>query len=119
MYEVTIGGILEKGDMIAVSTGHDFYIAIYLGMGRNTVQYYIPQYVIHNKERYDNLLEVNSEGEKKKPFSLKHIWKGYVRDPRESRIIKLNRNNFTDVEQIQEIEKAKEILKELGINVNY
>ena len=119
MYEVTIGGILEKGDMIAVSTGGDFYIAVYLGMGCNTVQYYLPQYVIHNKERYDKLPEVNAKGEKKKPFSLKHIWKGYVNAPRKSRIIKLNRNNFTDVEQIQEIEKAKEILKELGINVNY
>jgi hypothetical protein len=54
-----------------------------------------------------------------KPFKVTNIWKSYVNTPRDTRILKLNRDNITDQETIEQIISAKEILKEFNITVNY
>ena len=44
--------------------------------------------------------------------------KGFINTPRNTRIIKLNRENITDQETIQDIIKAKEILSEFKVNTS-
>lgn len=45
--------------------------------------------------------------------------KSFINTPRDTRILKLNRDNITDQDTIQQILEAKEILKEFNITVNY
>lgn len=120
MYKVKQGGDIHRGDLIAVSNGNDFSIGIYFGRGSSggTVQYYGSSVPGYCKERYDK--EVTRVGiEKAGPFKLNHLWKSFINTPRETRIIKLNRDNITDQETIEQIIQAKEILKEFKIIVNY
>ena len=119
MYTVTHGGTLQKGDLIAIANGNDFLIGIYFGRGTGgTVQYYGTNVAVHAKLAYDR--RVSDHGvEKEGPFKLGRIWKYYINTPRETRIIKLNRENITDQETMDYIVKSKEILKEFNIHVNY
>jgi hypothetical protein len=119
MYTVKNGGDIHKGDLIAVSNGNDFSIGIYSGRGSGgTVQYYGPSVPKYCKERYDK--EVTRVGiEKAGPFKLNHLWKSFINTPRDTRILKLNRDNITDEETIKDILEAKEILKQFNITVNY
>ena len=119
MYTVKHGGDILKGDLVAVCHTNDFVIGIYFGQGRGgTFQYYHPASVISAKEYYENRL-LNHGIEKEGPFRINKLWKSYVNSPRETRIMKLNRENITDQQTIEDIEKAKEILQELNITVNY
>lgn len=119
MYKVKHGGDITKGDLIAVADGNDFSVGIYYGRGSGgTVQYYglsVPGYC---KARHDESIK-NYGAEKAGPFTIKHLWKHYVNTPRETRILKLNRDNITDQKEIEDILNAKEILKEFNITVNY
>lgn len=119
MYTVKNGGDIHRGDLIAVSNSNDFTIGIYFGRGSGgTIQYYRYSTPKYCKERYDN--RVTSVGaEKAGPFTIKHLWKDFLNTPRDTRIIKLNRDNITDQKQIEDILIAKEILKEFNIEVNY
>ena len=121
MYEVKHGGIIQKGDLIAVSNGNDFSLGIYYGNGRGgTVQYFMPGGIIqsrgwwerNNKARVDN----NKQPE---AWKISKVWKCYINSPRDTRIMKLNRENITDQETIDTILEAKEILQEFNITVNY
>jgi hypothetical protein len=119
MYTVKQGGDIHKGDLIAVSNGNDFTIGIYYGNGRGgTLQYFYPGAPRQSKEFYEDRLK-NLGSDKVKPFKLTNIWKSYVNRPRDTRIIKLNRDNITDQETIDQIIESKEILKEFNITVNY
>ena len=119
MYTVKHGGDIHKGDLIAVSNGNDFSVGIYFGNGRGgTVQYFYPRSVVCYKEHHENRLK-NHGPDKVKPFKLTDIFKNYVNAPRDTRILKLNRDNITNQQEIEEILEAKEILKEFNINVNY
>ena len=119
MYIVKHGGDIHKGDLIAVSNGNDFCVGIYYGRGSGgTFQYYYPGAPGQSKDHYDNRL-LNHGIEKTGPFRLGSIWKSYVNTPRETRIIKLNRQNITDQATIDQILEAKEILKQFNIDVNY
>lgn len=119
MYTVKHGGDIQRGDLVAVSNGNDFTIGIYYGRGSGgTVQYYMSTVPKYCKERHDE--RVLAQGaEKAGPFKLNHLWKAYVNTPRETRIIKLNRENITDQQEIENITTAKEILKQFNIEVNY
>ena len=120
MYTVIHGGDIHRGDLIAVANGNDFSIGIYFGRGSggSTVQYYGPTVPRYCKERYDK--EVTRVGiEKAGPFKLNHLWKSFINTPRNTRILKLNRDNITSPEQIEQILEAKEILKQFNITVNY
>lgn len=119
MYTVTHGGTLSKGDLIAIANGNDFFIGIYFGRGvGGTVQYYGIDVAVHAKLAHDR--RVSEHGaEKQGPFKLGSIWKHYINTPRETRIIKLNRENITDQETMDYIVKSKEILKEFNIHLNY
>lgn len=119
MYEVKNGGTIQRGDLIAVANGNDFSVGIYYGRGSGgTVQYYMPTVPKYCKERYDERLKAQG-AEKVGPFKLNELWKSFVNTPRDTRIIKLNRDNITDQKQIENILEAKEILKEFNITVNY
>lgn len=119
MYTVKHGGDILRGDLVAIANGNDFTIGIYYGQGRGgTFQYYYPASVISAKEYYENRL-LNHGIEKEGTFRINKLWKSYVNTPRDTRIMKLNRDNITDQKEIENIEKAKEILKEFNITVNY
>jgi hypothetical protein len=119
MYTVTHGGTIQKGDLIAIADGNDFHMGIYYGRGvGGTVQYYCPLSIPHTKAGYDR--RVAEKGiEKEGPFKLNLLWKNYINTPRETRIIKLNRENITNEGIMDSIIESKEILKEFNIHVNY
>jgi hypothetical protein len=123
MYEVKHGGIIQKGDLIAVSNANDFSVGIYYGRGSGgTVQYFTPNGVVSSKEWWeeaqkDKVSKMYTESGK--PWKLTRIWKSFINTPRDTRILKLNRENITDQGTIEHILKAKEILQEFNITVNY
>ena len=119
MYTVKQGGDIHRGDLVAVCHTNDFVIGIYFGQGRGgTFQYYHPRSVLSAKEYYENRVK-NVGIEKEGPFKINKLWKSYVNAPRDTRIMKLNRDNITDQQTIEQILEAKEILKEFNITVNY
>ena len=123
MYTVKQGGDIHRGDLVAISNSNDFCIGIYFGQGRGgTFQYFSPVNVVSSREWWENAQKdkvSNMYTESGKPWKLTRIWKHYVNTPRDTRIIKLNRDNITDQETIENIIKAKEILQEFNITVNY
>lgn len=119
MYNVTVGGNIQKGDLIAVANSNDFRIGIYFGRGvGGTVQYYHPSVAPYAKQSYENRL-LSHGLEQVGPFKIGLIYKDYVNSPRDTRIMKLNRDNITDQKMVEDIEKSKEILKQFNIDVNY
>jgi hypothetical protein len=120
MYTVKVGGDIHKGDLIAVANGNDFTIGIYYGRGQGgTVQYIHPSHPASTKEWYENRAKNLKGIQEVKPFRLLDISKSYISSPSKYRIIKLNRDNITDQETIEQILEAKEILQEFNITVNY
>lgn len=118
MYTVKHGGDIHKGDLIAVSNGNDFSVGIYFGRGTGgTVQYYGTGTAGYCKKRYEERVKIGAN--KGEPFKLNQLWKEYINTPRDTRIMKLNRDNITDQKEIEKILEAKEILKEFNITVNY
>ena len=123
MYTVKQGGDIHRGDLIAVANSNYFSIGIYYGRGSGgTVQYFTPNGVVSSKEWWENAQKDKVSKmytESGKPWKLTRIWKHYVNTPRDTRIIKLNRDNITDQQTIEQIIKAKDILQEFNITVNY
>jgi hypothetical protein len=123
MYTVKVGGDIHKGDLIAVANGNDFTIGIYYGRGQGgTVQYFTPNGVVSSKEWWENAQKDKVSKmytESGKPWKLTRIWKSFINTPRDTRILKLNRDNITNQQTIEQILKAKEILQEFNIIVNY
>ena len=123
MYTVIHGGDIHRGDLIAVANSNDFSIGIYFGRGSGgTIQYYTPNGVVSSREWWENAQKDKSPKmytESGKPWKLNRIWKSFINTPRNTRILKLNRDNITSPEQIEHIIKAKEILQEFNITVNY
>jgi hypothetical protein len=123
MYTVKQGGDIHRGDLVAVANGNDFTVGIYFGNGRGgTFQYFTPNGVVSSRNWWeeaqkDNVSKMYTESGK--PWKLTRIWKHFVNTPRDTRILKLNRENITDRQTIEDIEKAKEILQEFNIPVNY
>jgi hypothetical protein len=123
MYTVKQGGDIHRGDLVAVSNSNDFTVGIYFGQGRGgTFQYFTPHGVVISKDWWeeaqkDKVSKMYTESGK--PWKLTRILKHYVNSPRDTRIIKLNRDNITDQQTIEQIIKSKEILQEFNITVNY
>lgn len=118
MYTVKHGGDIHKGDLIAVSNGNDFTVGIYFGRGTGgTVQYYGIRTAGYCKKRYEERLK--AQGVAAVPFKLNQLWKEFINTPRDTRIIKLNRDNITEEQSIKDILESKEILQEFNITVNY
>ena len=114
MYKVKNGGDILKGDLIAVSNGNYMSIGIYYGRGQGgTVQYIHPSQPDSAKRWHENRAKNLKGLQEVKPFRLLDITKSYINSPSEYRIIKLNRDNITDQETIEEI------LQEFNITVNY
>ena len=112
MYNVKQGGTIQKGDLIAIANGNNLDVAIYFGRGLGGT---VPE---NSKDWHENRLK-NLGSDKVKPFGLKNVMKSFINTPRDTRILKLNRENITDQETIDNILKAKEILQEFNITVNY
>jgi hypothetical protein len=119
MYK-TLHGEVHRGDLVAIANGNDISLGIYFGQGRGgTFQYFHTGAPGQSKAWHENRKQ-NLEGiQDIKPFKLTNIWKSYVNAPRDTRIMKLNRDNITDQETIEQILEAKEILQEFNITVNY
>ena len=119
MYTVKHGGDIQKGDLIAISNGNDFYIGIYFGRGSGgTVQYYATSTAGYCKKRYEDRV-IAQGADKALPFKLNQLWKSFINTPRDTRILKLNRSNITDQDTIDQILESKEILKQFNIEVKY
>ena len=120
MYNVKVGGDIHKGDLVAIANGNDFSVGIYYGQGRGgTFQYFTPSGVVSSKEWWEKAHKDAQYSDFEKPWKLTRIWKSYVNTPRDTRILKLNRDNITEQVDIENIIKAKEILKEFNIEVNF
>ena len=120
MYNVKQGGTIQRGDLIAIATGNDLDVAIYFGQGRGgTVQFFSPDGVANSKKWWEEAQKDARYGMNGKPWGLTRVVKHYLQNPRETRIMKLNRDNITNQETIDNIQKAKEILQEFNITVNY
>ena len=120
MYRVKNGGDIHQGDVVAVSNSNDFTIGIYYGQGRGgTFQYFTPLGVVQSKQWWEKSQIDKTYHGGDKPWKITRIWKCFANTPRDTRIIKLNRNNITNQEDIDNIIKAKEILEEFNITVNY
>lgn len=118
MYTVKFGGTIERGDLIAVSNGNDFTVGIYYGRGvGGTVQYYGIRTAGYCKKRHEERLKLGANV--RLQFKLNHLWKEFINTPRDTRIIKLNRDNITEQQDIEDILESQEILKEFNIQVNY
>ena len=119
MYTVKQGGDIHKGDLVAISNGNDFSIGIYYGRGSGgTFQYFHPGSPGNSRDWHENRIK-NLGSDKVKPFALRNVMKSFINTPRNTRILKLNRDNITDQDTIEQILEAKEILKEFNITVNY
>jgi hypothetical protein len=119
MYKVKLGGDIHRGDLVAIANGNDFTLGIYYGQGRGTVQYFSPVNVVGSRSWWEKANINPAYADHNKPWKLTRIWKHYVNTPRDTRILKLNRDNITDQEDVENIIKAKEILKEFNIEVNF
>ena len=120
MYTVKHGGDIRQGDLIAVSNGNDFTLGIYCKRGSGgTVQYYMPIGVVQSRKSWEESQTSQSYHMYGKPWTLSRVWKFFMNTPRDTRIIKLNRDNITDQETAETIIKAKEILAEFNITVNF
>jgi hypothetical protein len=120
MYKVKVGGDIHKGDLVAISNGNDFSLGIYYGQGRGgTFQYFTPSGVVSSKIWWEKANKDSAYADHNKPWKLTRIWKSYVNTPRDTRILKLNRDNITEQQDIENIIEAKEILKEFNIEVNF
>jgi hypothetical protein len=120
MYTVKHGGDIHRGDLVAISNGNYFCIGIYYGQGQGgTVQYFSPINVVNSRQWWEKSQKDGAYADNNKPWKLTRIWKHYINTPSDTRILKLNRDNITDKQEIENILEAKEILKEFNIEVNY
>ena len=121
MYTVKHGGDIHRGDVVAICCNNDIYLGIYFGQGRGgTFQYFSPLAPINGKDYFDEHKKTKeANGLPVRPWSLKWIRKDYLQTPRDTRIMKINRENITDQATIERLLEAKEILKEFNITVNY
>ena len=121
MYNVRHGGEIHRGDLVGVCWANDLVIGIYYGNGQGgTFQYFVPRRVAYYRDYFEEHKKAKEEnGLPHRPWSIKWITKDYLQTPRDTRIIKLNKDNITDKETIEEILEAKKILEEFNITVNY
>ena len=120
MYTVITGGDIHRGDLIAVANSNYFSIGIYYGRGSGgTVQYYAPIGVVSSRNWWEKAQTDKAYAYNGKPWGLNRISKSYINAPSNSRILKLNKENITSPEEIEQLIEAKEILKEFNITVNY
>lgn len=120
MYTVKHGGDIIKGDLVAVSNGNYFTVGIYFGNGKGgTFQYFTPSGVVESRNWWEKSQTSEAYKMHSKPWKFTRIWKNYINTPSDTRIMKLNKDNITDQKTIEDIIKAKEILQEFNITVNY
>ncbi len=102
--ELKYGGTLKIGDAIIVSYGSGIDFGLFAGYGRGTIQYYTPTGIIY---QYDWGVRNN-----KRP----KFYKSYVHgSTMKSRVMKVNPEVLHNQEDIQEYEKAIDILKHYNI----
>ncbi len=98
------GGELEIGDLIGVSYTQGFYIGIFAGYGKGTIQYYMPHGVISSAKYY-------ASNNKKPEFHKAYIYG----DNLEYRVLRLTKDVLYKQEDLQQYEQAIDILKQENI----
>jgi hypothetical protein len=102
--ELKYGGTLKIGDPIVVSYGSGMLFGLFAGYGRGTIQYYMPNSIVYQAEK--------AKQNNKKP----KFYKGYVHGSTiKWRVMKVNPEVLHNEEDIQEYEKAIDILKHYNI----
>jgi hypothetical protein len=99
--ELKYGGTLKIGDPIIVCYGSGMLFGLFAGYGRNTVQYYMPNSIVYQAE--------HSTKNNKRP----KFYKGYIHgDNVKYRVMKASPEVLYNQEDMQEYEKAIDILKQ-------
>ena len=98
--DLKLGGKLEIGDLILVSYSHAFVLGIFAGHGKGTIQFYTPAGIIY---RYEHPIESNTK---------LMLYKDYIHGYNvKRRVVKVNKDVLHNDEDIENYEKAIEILK--------
>jgi hypothetical protein len=98
--ELQYGGTLKIGDPIIVCYGSGMTFGLFAGYGRGTVQYYTPNGIVYQTE--------HATKNNKKP----KFYKGYIHGQSVKwRVMKASPEVLHKQEDIQEYEKAIDILK--------
>lgn len=102
--ELKYGGTLKLGDPIIVSYGNGMIFALFAGYGKGTAQYYMPNSIVY---QHDRAVQNNR---------MPKFYKGYVYGGNiKFRVIKVNPEVLHNQEDIQEYEKAIDILKHYNL----
>lgn len=99
---------LEVGDPIIVAeSGSYLNFGWFAGHGQNTIQYYLPWAVV-----------AANKAQREYPDKKIKIYKSYVQKTNKHRVAKIQEPVFSEKEDRERYEKAKEILIERGIIKN-
>ena len=108
------GGQIVPGDLIAISNGNYMTLGVAAGEGKGTLQYWSLHALANSRNWYDN-----DKRPDKKPFNIKNLWKCRILSTDSTRIMIINESVITTEEEIEKLQKAKEILTELQIPFNF
>lgn len=98
--KLRLGGTLEIGDPLLIAYGSAMEFGLFAGYGRGTIQYYFPSGIINQYE--------HAMSRKTKPT----FYKAYIHgDNTEYRVAKVNPEVLHNTEDIENYERAIEILK--------
>jgi hypothetical protein len=98
--KLKLGGTLKIGDPVLVSYTSGIYFGLFAGYGQGTIQYYTPNGIIY---QYENAMRNN-----RRPKFRKAYIHG---NNTQYRVAKVNPEVLHNQEDIQEYEKAIDILK--------
>lgn len=108
------GGQVIPGDLIAVANGNYLTVAVAAGEGKGTLQYWSLNALCNAEDWYERNPDIN-----KKPFSRGHLWKSRILSTESTRLMILNESIFTTKEEIEKLQKAKDVLRKLDIPFNF
>lgn len=122
--ELKYGGILEIGDLVAVSNGNYIHFGFYAGTGRGTLQYWWIGQPVSQYDRYQEWLNLPEDKRSRwnnkryeKGFTKKCIYKSYINAVHDTRVMKITNPEdiFTNKEDFEKYEKSKKVLITLNI----
>ena len=124
--EFRFGGKLEIGDFILIAYTNCVFPGWYCGEGRGTLQYYGMRELVFRHEQYEDFLKnedkytLSVAKRFANGFTKKSLWKSYINSPHLTRVIKVKHPELllTDEDDVENYQKSKQILINLGIIKN-
>lgn len=120
--EIKLGGDINIGDFVCIANGNFLEFGWFCGRGQGgTFQYYYYKQPMRYKEIYENAKIYPQYHNHKKAmseeFNIKWLKKSFLLDFKGNRIMKINwdvRDMFTNIEQLNDYKKSREILEQLN-----